>query len=95
MGKVTVIAIAGLDLWFNSSDHLPPHFHVTKGGQWEIRVYWLTTTEAALTWDLKWPKKKGTGPSAAMQKELRKAVVANRAALLTEWQEKVVPSEEP
>ena len=72
MGKVTVIFIVGLDLWFNSSDHLPPHLHATKLGQWEIRVYLLTTTEQTLAFDLKWPKKAGIGPAAALQRTLRK-----------------------
>ena len=30
LGKVDCIAIEGLRFWFNSNDHLPPHFHVTK-----------------------------------------------------------------
>lgn len=94
MGKVTVIFIAGLELWFNSSDHLPPHLHATKAGHWEIRVYLLTTTERALAFDLKWPKKAGAGPSAAIQRTLRKAIAANRTALLLEWEQKVVPTEE-
>ena len=30
MGRVDAVSIAGLELWFNSSDHLPPHFHDRK-----------------------------------------------------------------
>lgn len=74
--------------------HLPPHLHATKVGHWEIRVYLLTTTEHSLAFDLKWPKKAGAGPSAAIQRTLAKAVAANRAALLLEWEQKVVLTEE-
>ncbi|MBA2663238.1 MAG: DUF4160 domain-containing protein [Bradymonadaceae bacterium] len=38
MGKVDSFAIPGLELLFYSSDHPPPHFHVRKPGEWEIRV---------------------------------------------------------
>ncbi|NCR39243.1 MAG: DUF4160 domain-containing protein [Microcystis aeruginosa W13-11] len=41
MGKVESFNLDGLDLFFNSHDHLPPHFHVRKPGQWEIRVFFL------------------------------------------------------
>ncbi len=94
MGKVTVIAILGLDLWFNSSDHLPPHFHAAKAGHWEIRVYLLTTTLGALDWKFKWQKSK-SGPTTKELQDLRTAVCANRVKLLAEWESKVVLSEEP
>lgn len=94
MGKVTVISIVGLDLWFNSSDHLPPHFHATKPGHWGIRIYLLTTTAETLAWNLKWAKK-AEGPSAKERRELSAAVSTNRVNLLAEWQQKVVPSKEP
>ena len=41
MGKVESFNLDGLDLFFNSHDHLPPHFHVRKPGQGEIRVFFL------------------------------------------------------
>ena len=45
MGKVGCITLAGLSLWFNSNDHLPPHFHVNKTGEWEIRIYFLRCSD--------------------------------------------------
>lgn len=93
MGKVGVFTIAGLDLWFNSSDHLPPHFHATKVGHWEVRVFILSTTATTLAWELK-VRLKGGGPSGPEQKALRAKVEAHRAALLQEWEDKVKPSEE-
>ncbi len=32
MGRVDAFAIGGLDLWFNSHDHGPPHFHARRPG---------------------------------------------------------------
>src|ERR1017187_7070431 len=45
VGRVEAFALDGLELWFNSSDHLPEHVHVKRRGQWEIRVYFLLCTE--------------------------------------------------
>jgi hypothetical protein len=36
--KVATFSVAGLESWFNSDDHLPPHFHAEKSGEWEVRV---------------------------------------------------------
>lgn len=93
MVKVTVIAFDGFDLWYNSSDHMPPHFHVSKAGHWEIRVRILSTTRDVLDWEYKWQKKQ-PGPSAKDLKAFRRAVCASRDKLLAEWQQKVVLTEE-
>ena len=39
MPRLEAFSIPGLDLFFNSLDHLPPHFHARRRGEWEIRVY--------------------------------------------------------
>ena len=85
MGKVTCIEIQGLSLWFNSNDHLPPHFHANKTGEWDIRIYFLGCSERFLDFDMKWGKR----PSGKIQRELLAMVLKNRAALLVEWEEKV------
>lgn len=85
MGKLGCIEIAGLSLWFNSSDHLPPHFHANKPGEWEIRIYFLRCSEAGLDFDVKW----GNGPIGRHQRELLRMVLANRTTLLEEWEQKV------
>jgi hypothetical protein len=36
--KVESFEISGLSCWFWSNDHDPPHFHVKKHGEWEIKV---------------------------------------------------------
>jgi hypothetical protein len=86
VGKVEVVVLKGLDLWFNSSDHLPPHFHAKRRGEWEIRVYFLLCTDDELAFDYKWVKK---NPSRKVLTKIRKAVVEHRAELLKEWEQKV------
>ena len=39
MGGVLSIALPGLELWFNSDDHLPPHFHAFEGDD-EALIEW-------------------------------------------------------
>jgi hypothetical protein len=35
VGKVDCFEIPGRKVWFNSNDHLPPHFHVENEDDWE------------------------------------------------------------
>ncbi|MEX2598353.1 MAG: DUF4160 domain-containing protein [Dehalococcoidia bacterium] len=88
MGKVDCLSIHGLDLWFNSSDHLPPHIHVRKRGEWEIRVFFMACTTDRLDWSLKW-RLKGSGPSSRERAELLGQVLKRRAELYAEWERKV------
>ncbi|MBK6685976.1 MAG: DUF4160 domain-containing protein [Deltaproteobacteria bacterium] len=83
MGRVAAFSINGLDLWFNSNDHLPPHFHAEKPGEWEVRVF--IRRDGPGMFETCW----GKGPSAKMKKELRALTEAHREALETEWAEKV------
>ena len=93
MGRVDAFTVAGLDLWFNSSDHVPPHLHARKSGHWEIRIYILECTEGHLEFSMKWPPN-GTGPSTKERKALLAGVLSHRAALLEEWERKVVVKED-
>ena len=86
VGKVTSFAVAGLDLWFNSDDHLPPHLHAEKAGEWEVRVYFLRGR--ADMFETKWTTRVGK-PSGGDVRELRQLVEDNRANLLAEWEQKV------
>ena len=38
MPKVACLEIPGLTCWFWSNDHNPPHFHVKREGEWELKV---------------------------------------------------------
>ena len=86
MGRVDAVVLEGLDLWFNSSDHLPPHFHAKRRGEWEIRVNFLLCRDDELVFDVKWARK---DPSAKVLARIRKVVVQHRAELLREWEQKV------
>lgn len=87
MPKVASIRIEGLDLWFISGDHLPPHFHVEKaGGEWEVKVSFLL--DDSEMFEVVWTKRPGR-PSKRDLRALKAAVVACRAQLLEEWHEKV------
>lgn len=90
MGKVDAFSLAGVDLWFNSSDHLPPHFHASRRGEWEVRVFFLLCTERRIEWSLKWKDRKRGTPQRALA-ELRDLSVKFRAELLAEWEAKVAP----
>jgi len=89
VGRVAAFALDGLEIWFNSSDHLPPHIHVKQRGEWEIRVFFLLCIDSRLEFNRKWGKK---DPSAAIQAAIREAVLRHRAALLGEWEQKVCRS---
>ena len=83
MGRVLVFEIAGLDLWFNSADHRPPHFHAEKPGEWELRIYFLR--DKSEMEEKKW----GRDPRIAELKKLLEAAEEHRAELLREWEQKV------
>ena len=84
VGRVEAISLDGLELWFNSSDHLPEHIDVGRRGAWEIRVCFLLCTEQKLEFDRKWGK-----GSTAIKGNILKSVLEHRAALLVEWERKV------
>jgi hypothetical protein len=86
VGKVASFAVGGLDLWFNSDDHLPPHLHAEKPGEWEVRVYFLR--DRADMFETKWTTRAGK-PSGGDLRELRQLVEDHRPNLLAEWEQKV------
>jgi Domain of unknown function (DUF4160) len=88
VGKVSAFAQAGLELFFNSLDHLPPHFHAERPGEWEVRVFFLKVEDEMI--ELKWCNKKK--PSKKTLRELCSAAAQARPALLQEWEEKVGPA---
>ena len=67
--------------------HLPPHVHVRRRGEYELRIYFLLCTNQTLVYDVKWGKE----PAAKVRDELRDLAVANRVALIDEWERKVCP----
>jgi hypothetical protein len=90
MAKLECFTIGGIELWFYSNDHLPPHFHAKRKGQWEVRVNFLESTPARM-FSVVWAKDKGV--PRADTKLIEALVAAHRAELLKEWEEKVQPDE--
>lgn len=87
MPNVRCVAIAGLEIWFNSKDHLPPHFHAEKKDEWEVRVMFMRDPpEIEFAW--------GSAPSGRDKKELLAAASKFRLELFDEW-EKAVCVKEP
>lgn len=83
MAKVECIEFPELTCWFWSNDHDPPHFHVKREGEWELKVSFLV--DEGDMFELVW----GTAPRAKVLRHLAEAVRMNRAGLLAEWQAKV------
>ncbi|MBI5488818.1 MAG: DUF4160 domain-containing protein [Deltaproteobacteria bacterium] len=92
MGKVSAFTLEGLDLWFNSSDHLPPHFHARKPGRWEVRVFLLLCADGHLAFEKRWPPGR-PGPRAQERDAILRATLKHRAELLQEWEQKVLTKE--
>ena len=90
MAKLECFTIDGLELWFFSNDHLPPHFHAKRQGQWEVRVNFLESTTAKM-FSVVWQKGKGKGVPRADTKLIEAMVAAHRADILKEWEGKVQP----
>ena len=83
MPKVACLAVAGVELWFNSNDHLPPHFHAEKSGEWEVRVFFLRGEDEMVEVVYSVRRRR---PSKADLRELVDNVANHRADLLSEWE---------
>jgi hypothetical protein len=92
MPTVASFTCPGLDLWFNSNDHLAEHFHAEKSGAWEVRVFFLRDEEEMF--ELKWTRTPRR-PSQRDLRELAKLVSKHRPELLEEWESKVNQTSPP
>lgn len=91
MGRVECFEIAGLDLRFPANDHLPYHFHVTRPGEWMIKVVIKRCSRKhGLYFEPVWARGE-RGPTRAELDALLENVVSHRRRLLREWEEKVRP----
>lgn len=82
MPKLDAFPFPGLDLWFNSADHRPPHFHAERPGHWEVRVFFLRHARDMV--EKKWGR-----PKKGELKQLLMLAESHRAELLAEWERKV------
>jgi len=88
MAKLECFTIPGIELLFHSQDHLPPHFHARRKGQWEVRVFFLEGSTSKM-FEVKWPS--GKEVSRGDLKLLEENVRTYRVELLEEWERKVRP----
>ena len=85
MGRVGSFTITGVDCWFYSHEHRPPHFHARRKGQWHVRVFFQMPES-----DMIEPVKSHTGRMTRADREaLCQRAASHRAQLLGEWEEKV------
>lgn len=93
MGRVDTVKFSGLKARFYSNDHLPPHFHLEKDGEWEVRVKFLFDRE-----DDVFEICYGDGPNKKQRKLILQAIrqksvsedgPSAREQLLKEWEKKV------
>lgn len=89
-------SLKGLEFWFWSHDHIPPHFNVRRIGHWEIKVNIDLTTADKLSWQYTYPKKRGKrfhGFTGQQERQLNEFIKTNRDRILLEWEQKVCVSE--
>ncbi len=80
------MAVAGIELWFNSNDHLPPHFHAEKPREWEVRVFFLRG--AREMFEVVYANRPGR-PKKSDVREISQQAETHRAKLLEQWQRAV------
>lgn len=89
MGKVQAFVLKGIQCWFYSQDHRPPHFHAKRKGQWHFRVFFLAAKEGML--------ERAKGPDRKITAGDRNALCdmgeLYREELLIEWEQKVICDE--
>jgi hypothetical protein len=84
MGKLDCFCIGGIDCWFWSYDHRPPHFNAKRRGEWEVRVFFMKK-KAEMIELTKWSGR----ISRAHRKAICDLAEQHREDLLKEWEEKV------
>jgi hypothetical protein len=84
MGRISCFSIEGIQCWFNSQEHKPPHFHAKRRGEWEFRVYFQKPETEML--EVKWSVGRITKQDKRIICDKAKTY---RPELLKEWEEKV------
>jgi hypothetical protein len=84
LGKPRAFQIPGVSLWFNSHDHLPPHFHAERAGEWRLRVRFMKEQDEMF--EIVWATRQ---PSSRTLRSIAVAVRQHAPELLAEWNRKV------
>lgn len=84
MGKLGCFLIEGIDCWFWSSDHRPPHFNARRRGEWEVRVFFMNRKSEMIE------PGRGSGRIPRVHRKLLTDLAEQyREELLKEWEKKV------
>ncbi|HEY3351706.1 MAG TPA: DUF4160 domain-containing protein [Polyangia bacterium] len=81
MGEVDCLEVDGCELFFNSDDHLPPHFHA-EYDRGEVRVFYLRDRPEL---ELRW----GQEAKQKIRRALVEGARTHRLELHEEWGRKV------
>ena len=81
MARLKCFSIDGMELWFWSNDHEPPHFHAKRKQEWEISVNFLESESKMFV--TKWQQKPC---SSRDKKALQHMVRKYRMQLIREWE---------
>jgi hypothetical protein len=79
VARVTAFEIPGLTIWFWSNDHEPPHFHVKRRGEWEVKVHFLLDGNQMI-------EVLNGKPAGKTLKQIITLAEAHRLELLEQWQ---------
>jgi hypothetical protein len=86
VGKLECLSFPGWDAWINSDDHDPPHFHLEKRGEWQVKVLFMRSPPE---FEFVYPRNK-RGLSGKDRKLVSRAVEQHRAELFREWRDKAL-----
>jgi hypothetical protein len=78
------LRIDGMEVKFYSNDHMPPHFHVQRKGEWKITVRFLTSNSKLLDYTLDWKKTK-EGPNRSDIERIINYIIINRDSIVAKW----------
>jgi hypothetical protein len=84
MGKLDCFFIDGIDCWFWSSDHRPPHFNAKRRGEWQVRVFFMNKKAEMIE-----QVRRSGRISRAHRRMLGDMAEQHREDLLKEWEKKV------
>ncbi|MEY4582270.1 MAG: hypothetical protein RL701_6973 [Pseudomonadota bacterium] len=86
MPRVVCVSVNGIELWFNSNDHLPPHFHAELSGDWHVKVHFMRDRSEMI--EVVYTSRPRQ-PRGRDLKELLQQAEAHRVPLLREFEAKV------
>lgn len=80
-----------LDMYGGAAEHPPPHFHIRKGRDWELKVYFRECVlQNRLVFDVKWPDSRRESKNwcplrKPHRKRLLELIIENIAELERQW----------